>query len=143
MKNIVRILLLVCCLVFMFPIVACGDGGNTSSGGDSTSIEEREGIYNVVFKLKTDEYTFTYNSSTNDVVKEVAVGETLGEDFITVDDNQEIQNQEYKIIGWYFYDKEGNKQSIDKNTVMTAENLNIESDVSMIIVYAKVKNLWL
>lgn len=104
---------------------------------------DNEKTFSIIFKLKTDDYSFTYNSSTEDVIKRVSDGETLGDDFLILNDNQEIQNQEYKIVGWYYYDKDDNQKTIDKDTIISTENLNIADNVDEIYVYAKIKKLWL
>lgn len=104
---------------------------------------DNEKIFSIIFKLETENYSFTYNSSTEDVIKRVSDGETLGDDFLILNDNQEIQNQEYKIVGWYYYDKDDNQKTIDKDTIISTENLNIADNVDEIYVYAKIKKLWL
>ena len=137
--KILTLLLSVLCCFFMF---ACGvnDNSDFNNGDNNASIDIS---YNVVFKLKTEEYSFTYNGTTNDIVKQVSSGEKLGDNFLVLEDGQEIQNQEYKIIGWYYFDKNGDQKSIDKDTIISAKNLNIKENVNEIVVYAKIKKLWL
>ena len=128
-KTLTLFLSVLCCF-FMF---ACGSNDNRDlDNGDNSAVIDIS--YNVIFKLETEEYSFAYNGTTNDVIKQVSSGEKLGNDFLELEEGQEIQNQEYKIIGWYYFDKNGNQKPIDKDTVISAKNLNITENVREIVV---------
>ena len=133
-KIFAWVLSIFCCL-FIF---ACKDTASTQGPIDGVNMS-----YNIIFKLETADYSFTYKASTKDVIRQVSKGETLGDEFLILENGGEIQNQEYQFLGWYYYDKNGQQKAIDENTIISAETLNIGTNVQEVIVYAKVKKLWL
>lgn len=122
-----------------------GDMTVTAIFSRTLSSDANEQKFRVVFKLKIEGpegYEFTYNSSTDDVIKLIPYGEKIGDELLEISDEKEIQNQEYQFVGWFYLDINDEEIMVNKDTIMSVENLNIQDNVNELTLYAKIKKLW-